>query len=149
MKTVIINLVAGAALAFNAVAMEGWTDDFLAAQVRARKESRPMLLDFTGSDWCAGCKRMRKSVFEQKEFIDFASTNLVLVEVDFPENKPQSDALKKQNAELEKRFKVDSYPAFILVNAEGRELGRLDGMLDGGPAAFIKKIEEWKKATPK
>lgn len=149
MKKMFCILVSSLALAADAFALEGWTDDFPAAQARARKESKPLLLDFTGSDWCAGCIRMRKGILEKKEFADFASTNLVLVEVDFPEKKAQSDALKKQNEELEKRYKVGGYPAFVLVDAEGKELGRFEGMFDGGPAGFIAKIQEWKKAKAK
>jgi thiol-disulfide isomerase/thioredoxin len=74
-------------------AAEAWTSDFPAALRRARSEGKTVLLDFTGSDWCAGCRRSRTKVLEKPEFLAYAAKHLVLVEVDFPERKPQDEAL--------------------------------------------------------
>jgi protein disulfide-isomerase len=49
------------------------------------------------SDWCGWCIRLDKEVFSQPEFVDYAKENVVLVKLDFPRDKPQSDAEKKQN----------------------------------------------------
>ena len=35
-----------------ALASEGWTRDFDEALKKAQKEDLPILLDFSGSDWC-------------------------------------------------------------------------------------------------
>lgn len=132
-------------LAPGAAAAETWTDDFDAALKRAAKEGRTVLLDFTGSDWCAGCKRSRTKVLEKPEFLEYASKHLVLVEVDFPERKAQSEKLKAQNAALETRYKVNGYPAFVLVDSRGAVLGRHDSLLED-PAAFLRQLDTWRKA---
>src|SRR5207249_3252593 len=61
-----------------------WFTDLPSAQEKARQENKFVLLDFTGSDWCVWCRKLKAEVFDQPEFADFAQANLVLVEVDFP-----------------------------------------------------------------
>jgi thioredoxin-related protein len=129
-------------------AAEGWTSDFPAALRRAKSEGRTVLLDFTGSDWCAGCKRSRTKVLEKPEFLAYAAKHLVLVEVDFPERKPQDEALKRQNADLEKRYKVNGYPAFVLVDPDGEVLGRHDSLLED-TAEFLHQLDAWRKSRTK
>ena len=84
-------------------------------------------------------------MFGSKEFAAFASQNLVLVEVDFPMKKKQNDELKRRNAELEKRFKVEGYPQLVILDSEGKELGQIDGYDGKGPKGLIEKIAKLKK----
>ena len=132
----------------SALAASGWQTDFAAAQTSAKKDSKAILLDFTGSDWCGWCIKMKKDSLDQKAFQEFADKKLVLVEVDFPNNKKQTDAVKKQNEALQKKYNVEGYPTFVLVDGSGKELGRHVGYLKGGPSAFVQKIEGWTKAGP-
>lgn len=132
----------------SALAASGWQTDFAAAQTSAKKDSKAILLDFTGSDWCGWCIKMKKDSLDQKAFQEFADKKLVLVEVDFPNNKKQTDAVKKQNEALQKKYNVEGYPTFVLVDGTGKELGRHVGYLKGGPSAFVQKIEGWTKAGP-
>src|SRR5678815_4008777 len=107
MKKLIMALLVSAAL-HQVMAAEGeWLTDLAKAKEKAKTENKMVLLDFTGSDWCPPCKALHKNVFSSSEFVDYAKKNLVLVEVDFPISKKQSDELKKANAELEKQFKVE------------------------------------------
>lgn len=86
----------------SALAASGWQTDFTAAQTAAKKDGRAILLDFTGSDWCGWCIKMKKDSLDQKAFQEFADKKLMLVEVDFPNNKKQTDEVKKQNEGLQK-----------------------------------------------
>jgi protein disulfide-isomerase len=56
--------------------------------------------------------------------------------------------VKKQNEALQKKYNVEGYPTFVLVDGSGKELGRHVGYLKGGPSAFVQKIEGWTKAGP-
>ena len=128
------------------VASEGtWITDFPKALNRAKAEKKVVLLDFTGSDWCGWCKRLDKEVFSTAEFKEYATKNLVLVEVDFPSQKKLSPELKKANDELKNKYKVDGFPTLVALNGEGREIGRQVGYLEGGPKAFIAKLETFNK----
>jgi protein disulfide-isomerase len=68
---------------------------------------------------------------------------LILVRLDFPRRTPLSPDLKAANDELSKRFQVNGFPTFILLNADGRELGRQVGYLEGGPASFLSELDSY------
>ena len=121
---------------------EGWQTDYKAALEQAAKTDKPVLLDFTGSDWCGWCIKLDKETFSQPEFKTFAEKNLVLVTVDFPNNKPQSADVKKQNEELQKKFGVDGFPTLVLLDSKGKEIARNVGYLAGGPKGFIEWVEK-------
>jgi protein disulfide-isomerase len=123
-----------------------WKTDFPAAKADAKKEGKLLFLDFTGSDWCPPCMQMKKDTLDKPEFLEFAGKQLVLVEVDFPRRKSLTAAQKKANQELATKFSIEGYPTFMLLDAEGKELGRHVGYLRGGPDAMVAKIKEWQKS---
>ncbi len=147
MKRLLAALLLTGSLALLA-ATPGWHEDFTRAQGFARKTHKPMLLNFTGSDWCVWCKRMKAETLGQKAFIAYATTNLLLVEVDFPNSTPQTKEQHDANDALKERYNVNGYPTFVLVDAEGNELGRQVGYLEGGVPAFTKKLSEWRAKLP-
>ena len=123
---------------------EDWTEDFAGAQTTAASESKDMLLDFTGSDWCGWCIKLVDEVFSKDAFKAYAKENLVLVELDYPKNKPQSDEVKAQNAKLKDAYSIRGYPTIFLTDAKGRPYAQT-GYKRGGPEAYIKHLEELKK----
>ena len=131
-----------------AFASGGWDDNFEAAKTLAAKDKKPILLDFTGSDWCGWCIKLDKEVFSKKEFKDYAKDGLVLMTVDFPHEKYQSKKLKEQNEALGKKYGVDGYPTVVLVDAEGKVLGKT-GYQEGGPAKYVEHLKELLAAAKK
>lgn len=136
----VASLVSGGIVA-SAEAAEGWKSDYTAALAEAAKQNKMVLLDFTGSDWCGWCIKLQKDTFSKPEFQKFAEQSLVLVELDFPRGKPQSDELKKQNEELAEKFGIQGFPTLVLLDAQGKEAARNVGYLQGGPEAFIQWVE--------
>lgn len=124
--------------ALTSSAKENWETNYDAALAKAAKDNKLVLIDFTGSDWCGWCIKLDKDTFSQPAFQSYAEKNLVLLELDYPQGKPQTAAIKKQNAELAKKFNVEGYPTLVLLNAKGKEIARNEGYLEGGPSAFIK-----------
>jgi len=122
-----------------------WGTDLPAALNQARSENKMVLLDFTGSDWCPWCIKFEHDVLSTGQFATYAKNKLILVLLDFPHHKPQSDALKRTNRELATRYRVDGFPTYVLLNFAGRELGRQVGYAAGGPDAFIAKLEEFSR----
>lgn len=135
----LILLVASATLAFSAEAE--WMTDFAAAKVKAKEEEKAILLNFTGSDWCGWCIKLHKEVFSKKEFIEWADENLVLVTVDFPQEKKLPAAEAKQNEKLGAKYEVEGYPTIKIVDADGKELGE-SGYEEGGPKNYIKILSK-------
>jgi protein disulfide-isomerase len=114
-----------------------WQTDFAEASKQAAQEHKYILLDFTGSDWCPWCIKMDKEVFDQSQFSAFAVKNLILVKVDFPRKTAQSPAEKSQNEELAKKYAIEGFPTYILLDSSGKEVRRQVGYLQGGATAFI------------
>lgn len=124
-----------------ASAEPAWMTDFSAARARAKADNKLLVMDFTGSDWCGWCKRLKAEVWSKPQFQDYAAKNLVLVELDFPRGIAQSDATKKQNAQLANEYGIEGFPTVIVLNAAGKKVGEL-GYMEGGPEAFIAALEK-------
>jgi len=127
-----------------AFAAAGWDDDYDKALAKAKAEKKMVLLDFTGSDWCGWCVKLDKDIFSTPDFKAYAKENLVLVELDFPNKKQQSEKLKAQNQKLKSEFGVKGFPTIVVLNSEGKKVGELVGYTPGGPSAFIAKVNELK-----
>jgi thioredoxin-related protein len=125
-----------------------WFADAQTAREKAKQENKFVLLDFTGSDWCGWCMKPNSEIFDQPEFAHFAQANLVLVEVDFPHHKLMDQAQKQANARLAHTCHITGYPTIIVLNQDGRQVGRT-GDIPGGPGAFIAKLEQiWQEKPP-
>ncbi len=154
-KSFRIFLVAIALATFaNAEVKSGWLTDFKKAQDEAKANNKLLLVNFTGSDWCGWCIKLDREVFSQPAFKEYASKNLVLLEVDFPRAKPQTSAEKKQNFELAERFGIEGYPTIVVLNSEGKKIGALSydaalpengNEMKGTPEAFIASLERLRK----
>jgi protein disulfide-isomerase len=117
-----------------------WLDDFAKAQKQAQTSGRPILADFTGSDWCGWCMKLDKEVFREKLFQSYARSNLVLFVADFPRGKRQAPRLIKQNEALQQKYQVQGFPTLFLLDAEGKVLAQT-GYLPGGAAAYVTNLQ--------
>jgi protein disulfide-isomerase len=146
MKKIALTLIALATLACTtALAEESkWSTDLPAALKQAKAEKKLVLIDFTGSDWCGWCIKFKKDTLDTPEFAKYAKENLVLVELDFPSKKEQPAELKKTNKELQTKYKVSGFPTLVVLDGDGKEVGRQTGYLKGGPSAFVEKLNGYK-----
>jgi thioredoxin-related protein len=117
-----------------------WTDDFLAALDTAEKDSKDILMNFTGSDWCQWCDKLDDEVFKQEAFQREAPKLFVLVKVDFPRKKPT----RAGNEILQREFRVIGFPTIVLTDAKGRAYART-GYHPGGVEKFLKQLDELRK----
>ncbi len=134
-----------------------WVTDFEKAKATASSEGKDLLMDFTGSDWCGWCIKLRKEVFDLDAFKSAAPKSFVLVELDYPQNKSKlSKETQEQNAKLQQQFGIRGYPTIILADAQGRPYAQT-GYQAGGPEKYLphldelravkaKRDEQWKKA---
>jgi protein disulfide-isomerase len=135
-------------LAFQVAAAEGeWMTDLAKAQEKAKAEKKLVLVDFTGSDWCPPCKALHKNVFSSAEFAEFAKKNLVLVEVDFPRKKEQSEQMKKANRELAKKHEIDGYPTVIVFDSNGKQLDKKVGYSGKNAKDYIAELQKIKETS--
>jgi thioredoxin-related protein len=118
-----------------------WIENFEDAKAKAQKEGKHLLLDFTGSDWCGWCKKLKHEVFDTEVFRREAPKNFILVELDFPHGKAQADSIRRQNQELSQRFGIEGYPTVILCDANGNFYART-GYRDGGGESYVNYLTE-------
>jgi thioredoxin-related protein len=118
-----------------------WLTKYTDALKYAKKFDRPILVNFTGSDWCGWCVKLKKEVFDKKEFKEFASTDVILFEADFPNRKKQSAAIKGQNKKLKEKFGITGYPSIILLNSKGEKITKT-GYKEGGPVKYVEMLRE-------
>ena len=100
---------------------------------------------FTGSDWCAPCKMLKKDFWENEEFIQQAD-DFVLLEVDIPFRvdvipEDQLVANKKLQAKYNKE---KSFPTLLAIKSSGRVIDRISAYSQlrdpSGYFAFIDKV---------
>ena len=123
----------------------GWKTDFTGAKEEAKKSKKYILLSFSGSDWCIPCIKTRKEIFEKQSFAEFAETNLVLVNADFPRLKKNllTKEQTKQNETLAEQYdKEGVFPFTLLLNADGVVLKEWRGYPGVSPEVFVAQIKE-------
>ena len=118
-----------------------WLTDWNEAMKMAQYLDRPVVVDFTGSDWCIWCQKLEEEVFSKDEFIKYAKDNFILLKVDFPREIEQSDELKAFNQQKLKEYKVEGFPTIVIINDRGEEYART-GYRPGGAEKYLKHLEE-------
>ena len=154
MKTILFStLLFISSSLFSQVEKLTWHTDLVKAIEISTKEKKPLMLFFTGSDWCGWCIRLQNEVFKMPEFIEWANDNVVLVDIDFPKNKSkQSTELQQQNNLLQQQFGIQGYPTIHFVRPD-----KIDGKTNltslgntgyraGGPAAWISEANTYIQA---
>jgi len=138
-------VVCAVALALGAWAEAGWTQDFEAAKATSKAQNRPMLLDFTGSDWCYWCKLMDREVFAQDAWKAWATQRVVCVSIDFPRNEEKvPPAFRTRNQALAEKYGIRGFPTFVILAPGGeKKLGQAGvPSRNPTPEQFIKVVGE-------
>ncbi len=125
----------------------GWLTSFDEAKKLSKEKNIPILLNFSGSDWCGPCIRMKKEIFESATFMDFAANRLILLNADFPRRKKNqlSDAQLKHNEALAEKYNpLGRFPLTLLLDADGKLLKEWDGFPGGNADEFVQQISKVK-----
>lgn len=121
---------------------DGWLVDIDEAYNLSKKTGKPIMANFTGSDWCGWCKRLTKSVFSQEDFKSWADDNVVLLELDFPKRKQLPDVVRAQNQNLQRAFQVRGYPTVWLFDLNKNDSGQFD-IAALGKSGYKKTVGEF------
>jgi len=143
MKSFMLAVAACLLWAAGAQAQDAWLTNYDQALKKAKSEHKLLLMDFTGSDWCGWCIKLKKEVFDTPEFQKYAEKELVLLEVDFPNSIPQTPEQKAANEKLAQKYNIQGYPTIIVLNGREKQVGEL-GYMQGGPSAFIAELKKLK-----
>jgi len=117
-------------------ALVPWQTNYEQAVQQAKATSKPLLLFFTGSDWCGWCNKLDEEAFETAEFANAAANQFIFVKLDFPLYTSQDPQLKSQNKELQQKFDVRSFPTVIVVDPKQNQQMGVTGYRPGGGKSF-------------
>lgn len=123
-----------------------WLGDFNKAQAEAQQSHKLILINFSGSDWCGPCIRLRKEILESSVFENYAADHLLLVRADFPrqkKNQLSKDQVKLNEALADKYNAEGKFPFTLLVDEHGKVLKQWDGYPDETPEKFIEQINQF------
>jgi thioredoxin-related protein len=147
MKKFILGLILISYLGVNAQEQKEevqWLTDYNQALKIAKEENKPMLILFTGSDWCPPCKAMHKDLFHNKEFIDL-SKRFVLLFIDFPKRKALPEKQREHNYQIASKYHRGGVPTMVFVTPDEKVITKLSGYRYGQPErnlGVMKKILE-------
>jgi protein disulfide-isomerase len=116
-------------------ANSGWLTNYDDAVKESKSSGKPILANFTGSDWCGWCIKLHKEVFSKDEFKTWAAENVVLLELDFPRKKAQTAEIKAQNKELKKKHAIRGFPTVLILDSDGNKMGQT-GYRRNGPTEW-------------
>ena len=120
-----------------------WQHNLEDAKKIASSDHKHILLNFSGSDWCGPCIRMRREIFETDVFEKMADTELILVNADFPRNKKNqlSESQQKINDEMADMYnRKGIFPYTLLLDSQGKVLKTWEGFPDESAESFILEI---------
>jgi len=132
------------ALGLTFCSFTGWQTSFEKAQQIAKEKHQLILLNFSGSDWCGPCIRMKKEIFENEAFSIMADASLVMVNADFPRSKKNQldKTIQKQNESLADKYNPEGkFPLTLLLNADGKIVKAWDGLPNENAEQFSKLVK--------
>jgi len=93
---------------------------------QAKREKLPLLLVFSGSDWCRPCIAFNKEVLENPDFIAFCRNRVVVLKADFPQHQIQSEEVVKRNEKLAEKYNQEgAFPKILLLDKENQVIATI------------------------
>lgn len=132
------------------IAHSTWFTDFEKGKTEAASSNKLIVLNFSGSDWCGPCIRLKKEIFESDAFENYSSEKLVLVNADFPrykKNQLSKEQVKENEALAEKYNSAGIFPFTVLLDSKGKVLKQWDGLPDEAPEKFVNEIKTFDHAA--
>ncbi|NAY90302.1 thioredoxin fold domain-containing protein [Muricauda sp. JGD-17] len=123
-----------------------WQERFEDAVNQAKDENKPIVLVFSGSDWCAPCIRLKKHILDSEEFKSYASDHYVLYNADFPRKKKNQLPLEKLsvNKSLAEKYNPRGhFPLVVVLDKEQRVLGAADFYAKPAPEKYISLLNSF------
>lgn len=107
-----------------------WESDMPSALERARSEGKPVLVNFY-ADWCVWCKRLESTTLRDAKVAAVLQSKVVPLSLD----------VDGEGKELSNEYRVDGLPTIVVLDAGGREIGRIPGYMP--PDSFLEQVESF------
>ncbi len=127
MKKFFATLLMGAAVLTGSAQTEFRHISFDESLAAAKQEGKLVFIDFF-TTWCGPCKMMSSKTFPQKEVGDFMNAKFIPLKMD----------AENEGLELAKKYGVTAYPTYVVIDANGKEVAKFSGYMDG--TRFIDRV---------
>lgn len=116
-----------------------WVENYQVALKKASKKNKPILMVFTGSDWCKNCIALERELLEQEPFLKYADDNLILLRVDFPRMKRNKLADDKvaANGELAEKYNQEGIFPYMVIIDNNEKVICSSGYRKGGLSSYL------------
>ncbi len=107
---------------------QDWKPTYAEALAVATDQDKPLIVVFSGSDWCSPCIKLNKKVLQSEEFISYSNDNYVLYRADFPKKKANKlpYELIADNVKLAEKYNPRGhFPMVVVLNNEENVVGRV------------------------
>ena len=124
---------------------QDWKPSFSEALATAKEQNKPLILVFTGSDWCAPCIKLDKKIWMSEEFKEYSASHYVLYKADFPRKKfnKLEDSLAGQNKRLADKYNPNGFfPLVVVLDSNQNVLG-VTGYKNITPSAYITLLNDF------
>lgn len=105
-----------------------WEKDMPSAIERARTEDKLVLITFY-ADWCVWCKRLDSTTLRDAKVVAMLRDRVVPLRLD----------VEGDGRQLSNDYRVDGLPTTVVLDADGREIGRIPGYIPA--AGFLERVE--------
>ncbi|WP_411031363.1 thioredoxin family protein [Spongiimicrobium sp. 3-5] len=124
-----------------------WQATYEEALTCAKDQDKPIVLVFSGSDWCAPCIKLEKDIWQSDTFKAYSKENYILYRADFPRKKANKLPKEKElaNGQLAETFNPKGhFPLVVVLDREERVLG-YTGYKKIAPTAYISLLNSFVK----
>lgn len=121
---------------------QNWSITYTEALETAFKEDKPLILVFSGSDWCTPCMKLNRDIWQSPVFKKYADERYVLYKADFPRKKSNALSAERvtENKVLAEKYNPKGhFPLILVLDKQGRPLGKT-GYQKLGPEQYISHL---------
>ncbi|MFK7970323.1 MAG: thioredoxin family protein [Bacteroidia bacterium] len=129
--------------AISSLTAQEFETDFATAQKLSKETGKPILILFSGSDWCRPCIALHNAVFENDAFKEYATDNVILYHADFP-RRPENQLpaeIKSINQKLQNKYQIRGLPTTVVLSSDGQILGKMVGNPSGTYEGYMKALK--------
>jgi protein disulfide-isomerase len=138
----ILGCVSGSLSANLAPGAVSWLTNYEDAVDKAKSGSKPIIMFFTGSDWCSWCTKLEREVFDTQEFAQQVGDKFVFLKLDFPLYKQVPPQQSAQNKQLQNKYNIRSFPTLVILDSTGQQLIGTAGYRAGGPLQYADHLKK-------
>lgn len=122
-------------------AAAGWHTSYDTAMAEAESRGLPVLVLFTGSDWCPHCRTLEKNVIDTPLFREAIGERVVLLMIDLP-REGITEAVRVERSKVCIKYGVRSFPAVVVLGPDGAKLAEKKGYQGQSAQSWVAEVSQ-------